>query len=106
MKNLAIDIKSTFFGTGGGAKLQDLTGIAALVSFFVKSVLVVAGIVLLFMFLLGGFGMIAGAGKGDPKQLEQARQTMTSAILGFVIVFLSYWIVKLILGIFGLPNII
>ncbi len=108
MEHIAFDIRSTFFNGGGAGTgpLQSLTGIAALTSFFIRSILVVSGVVLLFMFLLGGFGMIAGAGKSDPKQIEQAKQTLTTAVLGFVIVFLAYWIVKLLLGILGIQNII
>ncbi len=108
MNHLAFDIRSYFFSGGGAGagKLQSLTGVAALASFFIKSVLVISGIILLFMFLLGGYGMITGAGKNDPKQMEQAKQTLTTAVIGFVIVFLAYWIVKLILGIFGLSQII
>ncbi len=50
--------------------------------------------------------MIASAGKSDPQQLEQAQKTLTSAVIGFIVVFASYWIVKLIGGLIGMPNII
>ena len=106
MKLLAVDIGSTFFGNNGGAKLQSLSNVADLVSLFVKITFVLAGLILLFYFLMGGIGMIASAGKDDPKQLEQAKQTLTTAVIGFVIVFLAFWIVKLILTILGMPTII
>jgi len=107
MKLLAqVDIGTKFFGTNGGAKLQSLTNVADLVSLFVKIAFVLAGLIILFYFLMGGIGMISSAGKDDPKQLEQAKQTLTTAVLGFVIVFLAYWIVKLILQVLGIQNII
>lgn len=108
MKHLsAVDIGSSFFGSGGtGANLRDLTNVADLVSLFLKSSLVIAGVILLFFIILGGIGMIAGAGKDDPKKMDEAKQTLTTGVTGFVIVIIAYWIVKLILTVLGVPNII
>ena len=50
--------------------------------------------------------MIGSAGKNDPQKAEQSKKTITSAVIGFVIVFVSYWIVKLIGQLFGITNII
>ncbi len=49
--------------------------------------------------------MIGSAGQNDPQKAEQAKKTITSAVIGFVIVFTSYWIVKLISSLLGIPNI-
>ncbi len=105
MKLLAVNIGSTFFGPGG-AKLQQLNNVADIVSLFVRGSFILAGVILLFFFLLGGMGMISGAGKNDPKQMEQAKQSITTALFGFVIVFLAFWIVKLLLSILNIPGII
>ena len=50
--------------------------------------------------------MIGNAGKNDPQKAEQAKKTLTSALIGFIIVFASYWIVKLVATIVGVPNLI
>lgn len=50
--------------------------------------------------------MIGSAGKNDPQKAEQAKKTITSAVIGFVVVFTAYWIVKLIGQLIGMPNII
>lgn len=53
-----------------------------------------AGIVLFIMLILGGFKfMLAG---GDPKTAAAARNTITYAVLGLVVLILSYLILELI----------
>ena len=103
MNKLAeIDIGKTFLGPSYGGShgsidpLQNLTGIGSLVSIFLRISFALAGLILLFYFILGGIGMIGSAGKNDPKAAEQAKQTITSAVIGFVVVFTAYWIVKLL----------
>lgn len=62
----------------------------------------IAGIILLFLLIGGGIGMISGAGKSDPQTVEKGKKAATSALIGFIVVFCSYWIVKLIEQITGL----
>ena len=50
--------------------------------------------------------MISSAGESDPQKSEQAKKTITSAVIGFVIVFASYWIVKLISSLLGADTLI
>ncbi len=97
-----MDIKSAFFGSNGSVKLTELTDISGLVSLLVKASLTIAGIILLFYFILGGIGMIAGAGSNDPQKLEQGKKAATTALMGFIVVFAAYWIVKLIGQIIGM----
>lgn len=108
-----VPIGDTFFSgnsvTGGSKAIfgaSNLTGIALLVSNFLKISFVLAGLILLFYFILGGIGMISSAGKNDPKAAEGAKQTITSAVIGFVVVFTAYWIVKLIGQLLGIPSIV
>lgn len=108
-KTLAVSIGQEFFrlGTTGPInKFQDLSSIGKLVSLFINISFVIAGLILLFYFILGGIGMISSAGKSDPQKAEQAKKSITSALIGFVIVFASYWIVKLIGQLLGMDNLI
>ena len=89
-----IDIGDKFFGVGGG--IRDANSISGYVTLFLNASFVIAGVLLLFYFVLGGIGMIAGAGKDNPQQIEKGKQAATSALIGFIVVFASYWIVKLI----------
>lgn len=104
MGNLAqVPIGGAFFGAGSSNPLgqNNLNGVGGLVSLFLNISFVVAGVILLFYFILGGIGMISSAGQSDPQKAEQAKKTVTSALIGFIIVFASYWIVKLIETLIG-----
>lgn len=96
MNKLAVDIGGKFFGEDSKTPLTEISGIGTLVSIIVNTAFVLAGIILLFFFIFGGISMIAGAGKDNPDQAAKGKQAITSALLGFIVVFASYWIVQLI----------
>ncbi len=102
----AVNIGTQFFGSNTRFGSDNLNSIADIVSLFLKISFVLAGLILLFYFIFGGIGMIANAGQDDPQKMEQAKKTLTSALIGFIIVFASFWIVKLIGQLIGMPNII
>jgi hypothetical protein len=106
----AIQIGSQFFSSGGaGAGVfaaNNLTGISKIISMFLRGAFALAGLILLFYFIMGGIALIGSAGKDNPKSIEQAKATLTSAVTGFIVVFTAYWIVKLIGTLFGITNLI
>lgn len=59
-----------------------------------------AGIVLLFMIISSGYQMMTS--KGDPKIFQVAQGKLTTSILGILIVFISFWVVSLLLRFFGI----
>ncbi len=98
-----MNIDDLFFsGVTSSTTYSSLTGISGLVTLFVNTIFAIAGIVLVFYFVAGGLAMISSAGKNDPQKAEQAKKTLTSAVLGFVIIFVSYWVVSLIAQIMGI----
>ena len=58
------------------------------------SILALAGIVLFIMLIIGGFRYISSG--GDPKAAESARNTLTYAIGGIVVIAVSFLILRLI----------
>jgi len=90
-----VNIGDTPLGVDGRT-LNNYTSISQLVSPLLKNSLTIAGIIFLALILVGGIGMIASAGKNDPKKAEQSQKTITSAIIGFVVVFCAYFIIQLI----------
>ncbi|MBI3386006.1 hypothetical protein HY031_02890, partial [Candidatus Gottesmanbacteria bacterium] len=62
-----------------------------------------AGIGLLLMLIRSGFSFLTSA--GDTKKLEQARQRLTYALVGFIVIFVAYWIVQIFGIIFGVKEI-
>jgi uncharacterized membrane protein len=90
--SVSVDIFKSFFG---GKDWYDNIGDFISQS-IIPNVLMVAGLLLFFLIILGGFTLITNAGNPD-KQKEGAK-TLSYALLGFVIIFTSYWIMQ-ILGI-------
>lgn len=102
MKKLtAVDIGNKFVGNSS-SNLSDPAGVSVYVSNLITGAISIAGIILLFILIGGGIAMIRGAGKSDPKTVEQGKQAATSALIGFIVVFSAYWIVRLIETITGL----
>ncbi len=71
-------------------------GFGSLVSLVLKLGLVVSGLIIMFLFVFGGIQIISGAGNSDPKQAAAGQQAINSAVVGFIIVFVAFWIVRLI----------
>lgn len=72
-----------------------------IVSVIVKNAFVFAGIISFILLILGGFGVIVGAGSGDTKKLESSKKAVTGAVIGLLIVVLSVLIVQVIATITG-----
>lgn len=85
----------------GGANFNVLSGltIGSIISTFITIALIVAGIVFLFMLILGGIRWILSG--GDKAQTETARNQITAALIGLVVVFAAYAIATLIAEVFG-----
>ncbi|OGF99447.1 hypothetical protein A2Y99_00230 [Candidatus Gottesmanbacteria bacterium RBG_13_37_7] len=60
----------------------------------------IAGVMLLALLIAGGFGYLTSA--GDPKKAASAQKRITNALLGFLIIFVAYWLVVIIDYIFKL----
>jgi hypothetical protein len=59
----------------------------------------IAGLILFIMLVWGGFEILSGA--ASKKSMDAGKQRIQSALLGFLLLFLSYWIVQLIEYVFG-----
>lgn len=101
MNKIAVNIKDSFLGVSS-SNLSEISGINVYVNNFIAGSISVAGIILLFMLIGGGIAMISGAGKNDPKSVEQGKKAATSALIGFIVIFFAYWIVRLVETITGL----
>jgi len=76
------------------------TSIASIVNAFVSPILMLAGIVLFGLVVVGGFKYMTSG--DDPKAKDGAKGTITSALIGFIIVFGAYWIIEIISTVIGL----
>ncbi len=60
--------------------------------------LTIAGLILFGMLVMGGFTMLAGA--ADKESQESGKKMVTSALVGFFVIFAAYWIAQLLQVIF------
>lgn len=84
--------------TGNFANLGTLT-FPSLVSGLIRFTLVIAALVFFFILVIGGIKWILSG--GDKAQTEGARNQITAALVGLVIVFAAWAIVQLIQTFFG-----
>lgn len=69
----------------------------------ITAALVFACVVALVLLIFGGAKYITS--KGDPEKVKSARMTITWALVGLVLIFLSFFIVSLISQITGVDQI-
>ena len=75
------------------------TAISGILRTFIQ-VLILGGIIIfIFQFLLGGIKWITSG--GDEAKVKEAREQVTQALIGLVIVFVAFAIAKLIEAVFG-----
>jgi len=77
------------------AGTRDLAGI---INTFLPYALSLAGLILFAILVAGGFTMLAGASSEESQ--EKGKKMVTSALIGFVVIFLAYWIAQLLQVIF------
>ncbi|KKU45831.1 MAG: hypothetical protein UX64_C0021G0003 [Microgenomates group bacterium GW2011_GWC2_46_7] len=72
--------------------------LGGIVSALLPYVLTISGLVLFGMLIGGGFTMLAGA--ADKESQEKGKKMVTSALAGFIIIFLAYWLAQILQVIF------
>lgn len=80
------------------AKLSDIVGILENI---IKLLAPAAGIAFFVMLLVGGFQFLTSG--GDPKAAGAARNTLTFAVIGIILVIVSWLILVLIRDFTGAP---
>lgn len=86
-----------------GAKIDlsnpNLT-IGDIISAILPYIFIFAGLILFFLLISSGFQLLTAG--GNPENQKKAQAKITSAFIGFVIIFLSYWITQIIGAILGI----
>jgi heme/copper-type cytochrome/quinol oxidase subunit 2 len=77
--------------------------IPIVISNIVNATLVFAGVVALVLIIYSGIRYITS--RGDQTALDSAKKTLTWAIVGLIIIFLSFFIVNLISSLTGVDQI-
>lgn len=85
-----------------GTKVADYFGQPAqLINVLLPNAYIAGGLVILFLLVFGGLSIIMAG--GDQKGMEKGMQAIKSAIVGFLIIFTSYWIIQIVEIVTGVP---
>jgi hypothetical protein len=76
--------------------------VGSILSRAIPVIFVFAGVALLAMIIMGGFSFLTSA--GDSKKMEQGKNQLTYAVVGFIIIFAAFWIVQIFGYMFGLDS--
>lgn len=90
----AVDIEQEF--------KPPFSDIGSFVSTLLPNVYVVAGVILFLLLIFGGFTYIVSAGQQKPEGVQKGKKAITAALIGFLLIFTSWWIIQIIEVITGL----
>lgn len=82
----------------------ELNGLETVFSNILSVAIGIGGIVLFIMIVMGGFSYISAG--GDPQKAAAAKNTITYAIFGVVLLALAYLFLRLIAGFTGVNEIL
>lgn len=92
--DIKIDDPVGFKFTGANATL------GAVITSALKYLFPIAGLILLFMLIMGGLELMTSA--GNPEGTKKGYQKVLWALVGFLLIFLSYWIIQILEAILGI----
>lgn len=84
---------------GGSAQAELLSTPGGIITRVLAYAFPIAGLILFVMITYGGFQVILTS--ATKKSVEEGKKKITTSILGFMLLFSSYWIVQIIQTIFG-----
>jgi len=80
------------FGAGTGAGGQLLP--ADILNALIPVIFIIAGLILLFLLVFGGFTIFVSG--GNPEKIKKGQGMIVSGLVGFLIIFAAYWIIELL----------
>lgn len=87
--------------TEGSPVAEQLSTPGGIVSRVLEFLFPIAGLVLFVMLIWGGFEILVKSSQGT-KGLDAGKNRITAAIVGFLLLFATYWMAQIIETIFGI----
>lgn len=100
---MAVNIPNSFFSnqTAGAARLAGGT-IGDLIGKLLPNIIIGAAVIFFFFILVAGFPIISGAGKdSSPQEKAKAQSAVTFAIVGFLLIVTSFFILQIVQTVLG-----
>jgi len=80
--------------------LQGINNIGDVVNRVMAFVIPLAAVILIFVLIWGGFDFMMS--QGNPEKVKSGRAKITTGIVGFILLAVSYLVVRFISSVFGL----
>ncbi len=96
----SIEISNKIEGPLKGPGGMPINNLGDIISIVLKFIIPLGGIILFFVLVISGIGIMTSA--GNPEKLKTAGARITTAIIGFVLLILTYVIINFVSKIFGL----
>lgn len=87
---MAVEIAPNF------SPAQTFPTFGSLVTVLVRNVFVIASVLLFVLLILGGVKFIVSSGGGDEQGVGKGKNAITTAVIGFLLIFMAYWFVQII----------
>ena len=97
--NTVVDLDTLISGMTG-FKFTTNNKLGDIVGQLLPYLYAIAGTALLIYMIVAGFKFLTSA--GDPKKLESAKGSLTAAIIGFIIIFVAFWLTQVVNFVFKL----
>lgn len=91
MNKIAVDLVEKF-----NSPIGDTILIGDIFSIILSNAVFIAGFLIVFFVVFAGIGIIRGAGEGSPEKMQTGQKAITAAVIGFIIIFATYWIIQLV----------
>ena len=79
-----------------GRGVETLGTLGNIISNILPNIYIFSGVVLFILLIFGGLTVIINAGKDNPEETAKGQKAITTAVIGFLIIFCSYWIIRII----------
>jgi hypothetical protein len=95
---LALDLGKAFKinPDQGIGEVDQFKSLGGLISAILPNIYVLSGLILLFFLIFGGLAVILGAGQGNQENVEKGKKVLTGTLIGFLVVFASFWIIQIL----------
>lgn len=101
MKNiLALSINKTPIPITPGVDQANFDDLGGVFTRLLQYIFPLAGLILFVMILISGFQLLTSA--GNPKGMESAKGRLTWGIVGFIVIFISFWLMKMLEFLLGI----
>ncbi len=89
-----IEIKGPFPTLTNSPDQTRFESLGSVITAALTYLLPLAGLLLFLFLVFSGFQLLLSA--GEPKKIEAAKARLTYAVLGFFLLLVSYWVVKVV----------